>query len=328
MLRHPRKALISEKLINTIKKNKLITRGDRLVIGVSGGPDSVALLCLLNGLKKELDLKLHVAHLDHLLRKDSFRDSNFVQALARRLDLPITLGKINVKAVSSKGSLEEIARNVRLNFLFRTAKKIGAKKIALGHNFNDQAETVLMRILRGSGLYGLSGILPKRDIAGYQIIRPLLEVSRKEIIAFLRSKRIVPRIDKTNLKDLYLRNKIRNRLLPLLEKEYNKNIQEVLVNLAQSSGADYDYLAKSAQEIAFGQKNKLSVARLAKLHPAMRRLILRQAISNIQGSTRRINFQHIKELEDLIFNRPVNSIVDLPKEIQVVKKRNFLVFRK
>jgi len=326
MLYRSRSSLIKEKLIHTIKQNRLITTGEKLVIGVSGGPDSVALLYLLNSLKEKLDLELHVAHLDHMLRKDSYKDSAFVETLAKRFDLPITLAKINLKALLDKGSTEEIARNARLGFLFQVANKIGAKKIALGHNFDDQAETVLMRILRGSGLYGLSGILPKRDISGYQIIRPLIEITRKEIEAFLRSKKITPRIDKTNLEDLYMRNKIRNRLLPLLKKEYNTNIQKVLVNLAQSSGADYDYLTKSAQSIVLGKKNKLSVAKLVKLHPAMRRLILRQAIIDLQGSTRRIDFQHIKELEDLIFNRPVNSIVDLPKRICVIKKKKLLCF--
>ena len=208
-----------KKVKETIKKYGLIAPGDAILIGVSGGPDSVVLLCILNNLKKELKLKLHVAHLDHMLRTDSASDAEFVRKLCQRFKLPFTLGKINVKAQANKGSLEESARNIRLDFLFKTAKAIKAKKIALGHNFDDQSETVLMRICRGTGLYGLCGILPIREISGFRIIRPLLEIRRAQIESYLKAKGIKPRRDSSNSSDLYLRNKIRNRLMPLLEKE-------------------------------------------------------------------------------------------------------------
>ena len=224
--------MILEQIKKAIRRHNLIAEGDKVLIGVSGGPDSVALLYLLNKLKKEFKLTLHIAHLDHMLRKDSYRDAEFVKRLAERLKLPSTITQVNVKELAKKGSLEEIARNARLAFLFKIAKDVNADKIALGHNSDDQAETVLMRIIRGTGLYGLSGILPKRNIAGYEIIRPLLEVKRKDIEAFLKRKGIKPCIDMSNLEDIYFRNRIRNKLLPLLEKEYNKNIKEVLANMA------------------------------------------------------------------------------------------------
>lgn len=320
--------MILEKVKKTITKYHLIDKSDKVVIGVSGGPDSVALLYLLNSLRKEFNLKLHIAHLDHRLRKDSYKDREFVEVLARRLNLPVTCAQISIKALAKKGSLEEVARNARLGFLFKVAKEIKSTKIALGHNLDDQAETVMMRILRGAGLYGLAGISPKRDITGYQVIRPLIETRRKEIEAFLRRKKIKPRIDPSNLEDIYFRNKIRNRLLPLLENEYNRNIKELLSNMAQSLRDDYNYLNRVAKSSAKRLGRKINLKKFLKLHPAIQRLVLRLNIARLKGDMRRISFQHIKELEDLILNRPTNSIVDLPKGISVVKKKSSFSFYK
>jgi tRNA(Ile)-lysidine synthase len=319
--------MLLDKVRYIIKKHRLIERGERLVIGVSGGPDSVALLYVLNSLKRELKLTLHIAHLDHMLRKDSCKDAEFVQRLAQRLKIPITSGQIRVKELARKGSLEEIARNARLGFLFRVAKDIKTRKIALGHNLDDQAETVLMRILRGCGLYGLAGILPKREISGFQIIRPLIEVRRREINAYLKQRGIRPRLDASNLEDIYLRNKIRNRLLPLLEEGYNKNIKDLLCNLAECAGMDYDYLDKRALRF-LKQFRKLNLKKIMALHPALLRLVLRKSIAYLAGNTRRLTFRHMQELEDLIYNRPINSIVDLPGNICVIKKKNHLSINK
>ncbi len=318
--------MILDKVKKTIANYNLINKGEKIVVGVSGGPDSVALLLLLNTLKKELKISLHIAHLDHMLRSNSYKDREFVEKLAERLNIPVTAAKINVKELAKKGSLEEIARNARLGFLFKVARDVKADKIALGHNLDDQAETVLMRVIRGAGLYGLSGILPKKEIYRREIIRPLIEVRRKEIEGFLKRKRVQPRIDTSNLKDIYFRNKIRNRLVPLLEKEYNRNIKEVLSNTAQSLGYDYDYLNCYAERLAKGSKNSINLNWLVKLHPSIRRIVLRRAITRVKGDTRRITFIHIKELEDLLLNRPPNSVVDLPKGISAVKKKNRIFF--
>jgi len=318
--------MILDRVKKTIKKYNLINKNDKILIGVSGGPDSLVLLYLLNSLKKEFKLTLHIAHLDHMLREDSSKDAEFVKKLAQKLKIPLTFAQIKVKGLAKKGSLEEIARNARLGFLFKVAQDIKASKIALGHNLDDQAETVLMRILRGTGLHGLSGILPKRNLAGFQIIRPLIEIRRKEIEAFLKQRKIRPRLDRSNLEDLYLRNRLRNRLLPLLEKEYNRNIKEVLSNMAENVGYDYDYLIRSAQTVMKRLGQKINLKKFLKLHPALRRLVLRLNIIRLKGDTRRITFQHIREIEDLILNRPLNSIVDLPKGVSVVKKKKQLSF--
>lgn len=318
--------MIIDKLKSTIKRYNLINKDDRIVVGVSGGPDSLALLYILNALKKELKITLQVAHLDHMLRKDSHQDRIFVENLAKKLRLPITSTNINVKAIAKRGSIEEIARNARLGFLFKVAKDVKANKIALGHNLDDQAETILMRIIRGTGLYGLSGILPSREIYGYRIIRPLIEIRRKDIEAFLKKKKIKPRLDISNSQDIYFRNKIRHKLLPLLEKEYNHNIKEVLTNMAQSSGYDYDYLSSIASNKLKHLGKRINLEEFLDLHLAIQRLVLRLQITKLKGDTRAFGFRHIREIEDLILNRPTNSIVDLPKNISVIKSKKYISF--
>ncbi len=173
-----------EQVRKTIKQYRLIDKGDRLVLGVSGGPDSLALVLVLNSLKKELGLKLHIAHLDHGLRRDSAQDAAFVRKFAEKLNIPASIAQTRIKKINHRGSIEEISRNARLNLFFTLAKKIKANKICLGHNLDDNAETVLMRLIRGSGLYGLSAILRKREINGFCLIRPLVEVKRKQIEGF------------------------------------------------------------------------------------------------------------------------------------------------
>lgn len=320
--------MILEKVKVTIQKYRLLNKNDKVLVGVSGGPDSLALLYLLNSLKNNLKLKLYIAHFDHMLRKDSVKDARFVRKLSVELKIPFTDARVRVKKLAGKGSLEEIARNARLNFLFRVAKKVKADKIALGHNLDDQAETVLMRILRGAGLYGLAGISPIRKINGFTVIRPLIATSRKEIEGFLRKNKIKPRLDTTNLENVYLRNKIRNQLLPLLEEKYNRNIKLILANMGETVASDYDYLSQAAVRANKRLGKRLNLKRFLQLHPAIQRLILRLNIAKLSGNTRRIGFQHIKEIEDMIARRPLNSVVDLPKGVSVTKKKACLFFYK
>lgn len=319
------------KVRETIRRYKMFDLGDKVVIGVSGGPDSVCLLYILNSLKDEFDLSLHIGHLDHMLRKDSFGDLLFVKGIAERLNLPVTTERIDVSKLAKKGSIEEIARKARFNFLFRIAKDIGAKKIALGHNKDDQAETVLLRILRGAGLCGLGGILPKRKILGFTVTRPLIEIERKEIERYLKKRKIRTREDITNIQDLYFRNKVRNELLPFLEKRYNPKIKEILFNMAENIGSDYEYLEAESRKLLEKLKIKdeklkinLNLRKIIRLHPAIQRMVLRLAISDLKGDTRRLTFKHFKEIEDLLYSRPDSSIVDLPLRISVQKKREYL----
>jgi tRNA(Ile)-lysidine synthase len=283
-------------------------------------------MLLLNALSKELNLSLHIAHLNHGLRgKESKQDADFVLRLAQRFKLPATIKEINVAKLASKGSLEQAARKARLEFLFEVARKLKTDKVALGHTLDDQAETVLMRLIRGSGLLGLSGILPKRKIGKFIIVRPLLEVSREEIESFLKTKRIKPRIDYTNRQEIYFRNRIRHQLLPLVRK-YNPNIKSVLTNTAQNLAVDYDYILKNGLRVFNAlkisktkSKIKLPLDGLLKLHPSLQNMVLRLAFEELKGDTRQLTFQHIRELKGLMRERPHGSIVDLPSCISARK---------
>jgi tRNA(Ile)-lysidine synthase len=316
----------------TIKRYQLVYPGDRIVIGVSGGPDSLALVYILNSIKEELGLSLLVAHLNHKLRKEAKNDLLFVKKTARELNLPFVSDEINVAKLRKKGSLEEIAREARFRFLFKVANKFKTDKIALGHTRDDQAETVLMWILRGTGLYGLRGILPERKINGFTIIRPLIEIYREEINKFLRLIKLKPRLDSSNLENIFFRNKVRNKLMPLLQKDYNPNIKEILSCMAENVGLDYEYLYNVSLSL-FNEvvvknnswQSKIRLAKFSKFHPAVQRMIFRIAINEIGKSIRRLNFRHWKELEDLILRRPTGSIVDLPHQIKVQKNKGQIV---
>ena len=317
---------IREKAKGYILKEGLIKKGDRVILGVSGGADSVCLLYLLASLRQDLGFSLTIAHLDHALRRESGADAKFVKELAIKLRLPLILKRITVKRNGKGLCIEEAARNARLKFLTESAVKIRARKIALAHNFDDQAETVLMRLIRGAGLCGLSAMLPKRRMGRVFVIRPFLTTRRSEIENFLKKEKIGFCLDKTNSNEIYFRNKIRHKLLPLLEREYNKNIKEGLVNLAHCAGIDYDYLQKAAANYTKGGKGALNLNMLERLHPSMLRLRLRGAISSLQGDTRRISFRHIQELEELLTRRPQGSIVDLPKGLSALKRKKTLYF--
>ncbi len=317
-----------DQFADTVNHYSLLKKRDKILVAVSGGPDSLVLLLKLFDLKPKLDLKLHIVHLDHACRKESAQDAFFVQQWAKRLNLPITIKRLVNPTAKAKGCSEAYFRQERLKFFIETAKKIKADKIALGHNLDDQAETVLMRLLRGTGLSGLSGISIRREIQGAVFIRPLLETTRSQIDRFLSKRRIKPRLDLTNREDIFFRNKIRLHLMPLLKNKYNINIQKVLANLAESAAYDYEYLNRAAQRVLKQSGCSLNLTKAKKLHPAILRLKLRQNISRLQGDTRRISFQHIRELEDLIFSRPAGSIVDLPKGTCIRKTRHSLVFFK
>jgi tRNA(Ile)-lysidine synthase len=328
--------MILEKVEQAVAKFKMLKKNDRVILAVSGGADSVSLLYLLNKLKKKWHLYLHLAHLNHLLRKkEAEEDAQFVGHLADRFGLAFSYQSADVAdfACRHKLSQEEAARKLRYAFLLSVAKKNSAGKIALGHNRDDQAETVLMRLLRGSGASGLRGMPAKRRLNGCLIIRPLIEVKRSQILDYLAAKKISYRSDSTNFGNQYFRNRIRHKLIPYLEKDFNPNIKEILLNLAQNLTEDFDYLEaqgvdkfKIARLSKSGKGLAINLKRLSSFHKALQKLICRQAIKELKGDLRRIDYRHWKELEDLILKRPQDSIVDLPAGISVVKKREGLTF--
>lgn len=218
-----------------VRREGLFARGDRLLLAVSGGPDSVALLYLLRALAPELGLSLAVAHLDHGLRGEaSGSDARWVEALAARLGLPCAVGSARLAARGRKrrGSVEAAAREARYGFLVRAAARMGIRKIVLGHQADDLAETVLMRLLRGCGPEGLIGMRPVSARSGRLLVRPLLPFRRREILDFLRLRSIPYRRDATNRDTRFLRNRVRRVLLPYLERNYNPRLGEILAHLS------------------------------------------------------------------------------------------------
>lgn len=280
-----------KKIQENIFRHDLFGGGSKIVIGVSGGPDSVCLLDALYKLKKKYNLELIIAHMNYGLRgKDSEKDERLVKVLAKKYSVPIKI--LRNKNVSKKAAnLEEKLRKIRYDFFEQIRKKYKADLIAVAHNLNDQAETVLMRLLRGTGLRGLSAI----KFRNANIIRPFLNIPRKEILAYLSNNRIPFRLDKSNLSLDFTRNKIRNILIPEIEKNFNPNIQETLYKFSHSSAADYDFIARFAGAWLAMSKD-LHVSDLVSFHPAVCREILRQTIEVHNPKLRDIESGHIEEI--------------------------------
>jgi tRNA(Ile)-lysidine synthase len=326
-------------LIDTVKKTiqkfRMLNRGDRVLVGVSGGPDSVCLLHILSQLSRAWKFDLGIAHLNHKLRGlDSEEDANFVQNLAERLNLPFYLEEVDTRAqIKRRGfSEEEGARILRYDFFCRQAKKIGAKKVALAHTKDDQAETVLMRLIKGAGPLGLCGMPALRNEKESIIIRPLFEIWREEILAYLKENNIAYRIDASNFSSAYLRNRIRNELLPYLSGEFNPNIKEVLTNTAESLAVAFEYLHKQGKRKfksvthKFNGRIILDGKKIKGFPEAIQREVFRQALRELKGDLRRIRYQHWKEFASLLYERPAGSVVDLPGEISIEKEKDKLIF--
>lgn len=317
-----------------ILKHQLARHGDTVLLGVSGGPDSVAMVYILNALKHELGVKLILAHYNHNLRKSAIKDQKFVESLSDQLNLQLIQEVCPEKITKMKGSVEELAREYRFQFFINTAKKLKVDCIALAHTKDDLSETVLMRILRGTGLQGLRSILPIREMYQQTFIRPLLNLTKQELLTFLNKGKHSYCIDPTNKDTLFLRNKIRQKLIPLLEKEYNPNIQEILANLSETITCDYDYLQaqgkKSYQRIAIIGKNSsyvdLPILQIIKQPPAIQRMIFRFAVIELKGDTKALTLKHIHEIETLIAKKPSGSIVNLPQELHVKREASQIRF--
>jgi len=322
---------ILKKVKETIESNNLFKRGETIIVGVSGGPDSMALLHILFKLRQDYGIRLHIVYVNHGLRKSAVIDQKFVKDIAQKLSLPFTTTTLTVKPQKGKSSLEEQGREKRFNFLFMVARKQKAKTIALGHTQDDLAETVLMRIIRGTGLHGLPSILPKRPFKNFFLIRPLLEVNRNEILSYLKSRKISFRIDPTNRQTKFFRNKIRWHLLPLIEKKYNPRAKEILANLAYNAAFDYDLISLLGRyyikKILY-QKNsnmlQLKIPKLNSLHPSLQRMLVRLSLEELTGHPHLINSEQVRKIEQLIQKGPNKAIVDLIESISVQKSSPFL----
>ncbi|OGX08597.1 MAG: tRNA lysidine(34) synthetase TilS [Omnitrophica WOR_2 bacterium GWA2_37_7] len=324
--------ILSDKIKGYILSNGLITPGEKVIIGVSGGPDSITLAHILFKLQYDLDIQLHIAHYNHNLRKGSKADQKFVEELAVKLNIPFSTDSWKNADAIKKGSIEELARDQRLVFFKKVAKQQGTRTIALAHTEDDLAETVLMRILRGAGLNGIRGILPKRKVNGLTFIRPFLGLSRKEIESYINKNKLLFKIDPTNNQSIFYRNKIRLNLLPLIEKQYSPNIKHLLSNLSKNISADFDYLEiqteKAFKKHAQISKNnnciKFELDELQKQHTAIKRMLLRSSIEYLKGNTNRLTLKHMDEIEELILKGPNKAIVNLPGNIIIQKSQKLL----
>lgn len=239
---------MKNKVLNTIKKYNLIQENDKIVIGVSGGPDSMCLLHILNGLKEKLNFEIVVAHINHMIRKEAEEETQYVKNFCDKLGIKCYIKRIDVIDKSNKEKIgtEEAGRKARYDFFEEVLNIVNANKIATAHNENDNAETVLMNIFRGAGTSGLKGIEPIRD---NKYIRPIIECERSEIEEYCSVNKLQPKIDKTNFENVYTRNKIRNVLIPEIKKQFNPNIIESLNKLSILSRQENNFIQEYAKNI-------------------------------------------------------------------------------
>ncbi len=319
----------------TISEHHMFAPGDAVIVGVSGGPDSLCLSHALLALQDELELHLHLAHLDHGIRgEESLADADYVEGLAREWGIPATVqhGNVPQYAREQKLAIEEAARRMRYLFLGRVAQEVGATCVAVGHNADDQVETILMHLMRGSGLGGLRGMAPVQVLGAEEwwsgptlrLVRPLLDVPREEIEAYCREQGLQPRFDRSNLDLTYHRNRIRHELLPHLES-FNPRLREVLRRSALAIADDYDYLhlqgfaawerlaEESSGVVTFPQQEWFD------LHPSLQRQLLREAIRRLRRSLRDITWTHVEQARVGLERMETGARITLPQGLFLFK---------
>lgn len=316
---------------DTIERYGMLEQGDRVIVGVSGGPDSMALLVALHQLQEDYQLLLWAAHYNHKLRGgESEQDAEFVRSQAEKMLIPFLVENDDGSLLKVKSNLEEIARKKRYDFFQKKRKELNAQKIALGHTASDQAETFFLWLFRGTGTKGLGGIPPVRDKV---IIRPLIEIERKEIVSFLKENGIPWKEDSTNNSVNFLRNRVRMILLPNLLQEFDPLFIKKLIKTTDIFRDDDDLLEK----LSLDKFNKIRLERdenkvvfdinkFAELPVALKRRVIRLALKTIQGSLRRVTFDHVEKILKLIENPQPHVQISLPYGIGVYKEYARLEF--
>ena len=344
-----------DKLKKTIQKYNLIEEQDKIVIGVSGGPDSMCLLDSLYCLQKELGIEIVVAHINHMIRKEAEEETKYVKQYCEERKVPFYVKRADVLKMAKEQKLgtEAMGRQVRYDFFEEVAKKVGANKIATAHNANDNAETVLMNIIRGSGTSGLKGIEVKRKA----YIRPLKECTRKEIEAYCEEKKLNPKIDQSNFENNYTRNKIRNILIPLLEEQFNPNMIETLNRLSEIAREEDEYFFKIVQKeyenlrieenkkayenreteknkneyksLQIGENEKeiiLDLKKFNSLPKVIKSRLLLYTISKAIGDVQGIGKVHIEDIIKLCQNNIGNKYLTPNKRIKIFVKKGKIFF--
>lgn len=311
-----------EKILNTIEENNMIKNGDKIVVGVSGGPDSMCLLHILNFISKEYCIEVVAAHINHCLRgEEADKDEEYVREFCKNNNLDFYSIKVDINRLAKEKNLscETAGREARYSFFKKIMKDINGTKVALAHNANDQCETVLMRIMRGTGLEGLAGIKPVRDNI---YIRPLINTTRDEIERYCTLNRLNPRIDKTNLETIYTRNKVRLELIPYIRKNFNEDIVSVINRLSTNVDIDRNYIESMAEK-SFKQYTKVKENRIIILksafyeHRAIVTRIIRYSINAIKGNLYNYEKVHIDKVIDLQKNETGKELL-LPGAIKAI----------
>ena len=312
---------MKNKVLDTIKKFNLIQQGDRIVLGVSGGPDSISMLNILNEIKDEFQFEIYVAHINHMIREEAEEDEKYVQDYCLKNNIECYVKRIDVQQVANtkKIGTEEAGRNIRYEFFEEVLQKVG-----VAHNKNDKIETIIMNLLRGSGLLGLKGIEPIRND---KYIRPLIECERQEIEQYCEQYQLNPRIDKTNFENDYTRNKIRNIVIPYIQKEFNPNLIETMDRLSQVATDESNYIdtqtQKVYQKLLVEKTEKQIVLRLKEFNEqdkVIKNRVVLLAIKQLMGSTQRIEKIHIEDIIKLCSNNVGNKFLTPNKNIKVLVK--------
>lgn len=330
--------MLEEKVLNTINKYNMINNGNKVVIGVSGGPDSMTLLNILNNLKEKLNIEIYVAHINHMIRKEADEETKFVQEFCNKIGVKFYLKKIDVESEAKKLKIgtEEAGRNIRYEFFNEVLDKVKGNKIATAHNSNDNAETVLMNIIRGTSVSGLKGIEKVRE---NKYIRPIIECNRSEIEEYCKEQRLDPKYDKTNLENIYTRNKIRNLLIPFIEKEFNPNIIEGINRLSNIAYEEEEYINKIVKKefkrllICVNKDEKeckneiiLNMKEFNLLDNVIKSKLVLYTISKVAGSATGIEKVHVDDIIKLCKNNIGNKFLIPKKGIKVYVKKGKIFF--
>lgn len=290
-------------IISAATKYKMFQPGDKVLVALSGGPDSVAMLHALHAHSTELGITLHVAHLNHGIRgEQSNLDEDFVRILAHSFGLDISVERVDVPSlrVEMKMGEEEAARIIRYKYLQDTYTHIGASKIAVGHNADDRAESVLLNVIRGTGIDGLGSIRPVRG----NIVRPLIDTSRSDIEAYIKENALTYRIDESNMDINYTRNRIRHELIPLLESNYNPQVKNALVRLAQIATNQSSFIADLAADTInrISEQEAINAELFLELHSALQYQVIRAEIQRLKGDLKDVSFEQIDRVIESLHN--------------------------
>lgn len=327
---------MKEKVLNTIKKYNLIESGDKLVLGVSGGPDSISMLNILNDIRNDKNLHMEfdiiVAHVNHMIREEAKDDEKFVEDFCKKIGVPFYAKSIDVQKMANNNKIgtEEAGRNARYEFFDEILEKTNSNKIVIAHNKNDKVETMIMNMLRGSGIAGLKGIEP---IKNNKYIRPLIECERFEIEQYCKENNIDARIDRTNFENVYTRNKVRNVVIPYIKQEFNPNIIQTMDRLSELVKEEDEYLENTIKnkykELIIEEQEKQFIMDLKgfnKQEKVIKSRLLLYTISRLLGSTNGIEKIHIEDVIKLCENNIGNKYLTPNKNIKILIKNKKIYF--